>query len=130
MTATFTLDNLRTSVKRKFEPVTISLDEDTTISLPSVLRLGKKDREAVSEILDDLKNFDDGEDDDEDLSDAETELVIDTISSLFKRISPKSKKLVAAIEDEEPLVQLSILTEILNAWFERTQPGEASDSPV
>lgn len=118
--STFALDDIRTAAKKKFEPVTVQIDEDTEISLPPILRLSKTDREAVADILKDLRGLDEDADDDE-----STLLVVDTIGELFQRLSPKARKLVKAIEDEEPDVQLLILTEILNAWFERTQPGEA-----
>jgi hypothetical protein len=124
MSNTFTLANMVAETRRRFEPVTIELDEDTSFELPSVLRLGKKDRESVIDALDSVKEVRDSDSED-DLDETETELVVEAMGLALTRINPKAKKLLKAIEDEEPLVQLTILSDILGSWMERTQPGEA-----
>lgn len=123
MSNTFTLDNIRAATRQRYEPVTVELDEDTSIELPSLLRLGQKDRDQITETLSDIRNIASGDDDE--LGDDESELIIEAIGTVLKKIQPKAKRLLTAIEEEELVVQVSILTQILNGWIARTQVGEA-----
>jgi hypothetical protein len=121
--STFKLDDIAAAARRRFEPVKIEVSEGETVTLPALLRLSQDDRDAVAGLLKDISDM--GGDDEDDLDDDAAELLADSITNVLVRVSKGARKISRAIEHEEPLIQVSILTDILNTWISRTQAGEA-----
>ncbi|QJD50228.1 tail assembly chaperone [Mycobacterium phage Iwokeuplikedis] len=132
MTNVFTLDAVREVTKKKYSPVEIILSDESSVELKPLVRLGKKDREAVVAAIEEIKeinDLDDDEDEDEELVDEYAGLVCDAIAKVFKLICSSPRKLIAALEDDDPRVKAEMYTTVLQAWMGETQLGEAESSP-
>ena len=131
MSNVFTLDALRDETIKRYEPVEILLSDDSSIELTSVLRLAKKDREAVLAAIEEINEIEDefDEDDDEQV-DRYAEKVCESIEKVFKLIANKPKRLLVELDHEEPKIKVSLYTAVLSRWMGETQLGEAESSPA
>lgn len=125
----FTLDALREETVKKFAPVTFTLKDGTDVELLSMLRLGKKARESVLSTIDDMKSIGVDEDAD-DMTDEENELLIESVSGIFQTIAgSKAEKLLKELDGDDLMVKLALMMRVLTAWMEGAQVGEAPSSP-
>lgn len=113
--ATFTLDELRAEVERKYAPLVITLSDGTDCTLPLMLRLDKKVRDQV---VSELKVMDNKDDEDTDV-----DAMMDTALSVLELIADKGSKLVKELDGDIPLTM-----RILEQWMAATSPGEATPS--
>lgn len=109
--ATFTLDNLKAEVEKKYAP-TIVENGDTTYVLPNILQLPKGKRKAAFKIID---AFDEAED----------PTIDEQVESFTKLVgivveNDKGSELVDLLGDSP-----AALLELVNTWMEGTQLGEA-----
>lgn len=130
MSNTFSLDDLREVTVKKFQPVKITLKDGFDVELKSVLRLGKKSREAVMETIQDMQSLSDNDSDDDDLSTEESDLLIEAVSKIFNLIASSPAKLLKELDHADPLIKVSLMTDVLNLWIGSTKLGEASSSPA
>jgi hypothetical protein len=128
MSNVVTLDSLRESTIRKFEPVKIGLKDGSEVELKSMLRLGKKSRDAVFETITDMQSIT-GDSDSEEMSSEESDLLIESISKIFNLIASSPAKLLKELDDPDALIKVTLMTEVLNVWIGGAQLGEASNSP-
>lgn len=130
MSNVFTLDALREETLKRYEPVTIVLPDESEVELKSLIRLGKKDREAVLDAISEISDLEsDSEEDDDDSAEEYSELVVESIEKIFKLIANKPKRLIAELDHEDPLIKASFYTSVLSNWIGETQMGEAESSP-
>lgn len=122
----FTLDSLREEVEKEFAPVKISLPDGTKVTLRSLVRLNKKDREAVLSALDDL---DDARSQDYESEEGKAADGVDKLAAAAAKVltlvSDNGKALVRALNGD-----LALTMKVLESWMEATQVGEAENSPV
>jgi hypothetical protein len=130
MSNTFTLDSLREETEKKYAPVTIGLSDGSEVELKSLLRLGKKNRESVSETLTDLGTLLDGDGDLDGLSPEESELLVEAISKVINMIASAPAKLLKELDHPDSLIKVSLMTDVLLRWIGATKPGEALNSPA
>lgn len=124
----FTLDALREETVKKFAPVKLSLSDGSEVELLSLLRLGKKARESVLATIDDMKSIG-VESDADDLTDEENELLIESVSGIFRTVaSADADKLLAELDGDDLMVKLALMMRVLSAWLEGAQVGEARNS--
>lgn len=112
MGKTFTLDSLREEAERKYSPVVVVLSDGTEVQLLNLLRLGKKDRDKVIAKLKELEG--DGG------IDAIGGVVTDVLTVIG---GANGKKLVAELGDD-----VALMMQVLEAWMDSSQPGEAQSS--
>ena len=131
MSNTFTLDAIRDSIVKRFAPTVIDLGDGATVELKSILRLGEKERKAVIAAVQEINDVDESdEDDDEDDVAAWSELVIESCTKVFRLISASPKRLIAALDHEDPQIKASLYTAVLTTWIGESQLGEAASSPT
>lgn len=123
MTNTFTLDSLREEADKKFAPFKIPLSDGTQVTLRNFLRLSQKTRESVLEGINSLN----ADNDDEDTASLDS---IDRMAGTAARIietvaDANGKKLTKEIDGD-----IALLMQVINAWMEATQLGEADSSPA
>lgn len=112
----FTLESLHEELEREYAPLRFQAD-GTEYVLRSVLRIDKKDRDAVMEQLKELET--EGDEVDEDKALAAVKFVLKTVTS-----DRKGERLVKLLGDD-----LLACMKLMEKWTEATQPGEAQDSP-
>lgn len=115
MTNSFTLDDLRAEVEKKYAPLQITLSDGTVVTLRHLLRLKDKVREQVVDTLKLLESTD-GEDQDA----AE---MIDAATTVLKLVADQGTKLIRELDGDVTLIMA-----VLERWAESTQPGEATPS--
>lgn len=118
----FTLDALREEVEKEFAPVEIVLRDGTKVTLRNLLRLPKKDRDAVLGKLKVLESID-SSGESEDVN--ELDLLATTAVEILVLVGDYGHKLVEELGDD-----LSIILKVLNVWMDSSQPGEAEPSPA
>lgn len=123
MANTFTLDSLREEADKKFAPFKIPLSDGTQVTLRNFLRLSQKTRESVLEGINSLN----ADNDDEDTASLDS---IDRMAGTAARIietvaDANGKKLTKEIDGD-----IALLMQVINAWMEATQLGEADSSPA
>lgn len=125
MSNSYSLDDLKRDLDREFAPLTIQVGDDSVV-LRNLMRMNKKDRDAVIEALNELDKLD-PEQDQENMSVEEMATITSVLDTVFEKIAAdgKGKKLVAAIDGD-----LALSMRILEMWTEATQPGEAENSPA
>lgn len=124
MSNAFTLDALREETIRRYSSTEIDLGDGETVELKSLLRLGEKDRKAVLECIEQINAVDvDDEDDESVLEWAEN--VIESCSKIFRIIASSPKKLIAALDHEDPTIKSNLFTAVLSRWVGDSQLGEA-----
>lgn len=112
--ATFTIDELREAADKKYAPTVIEAG-DKTYTLPTLLRLKSDRRKQVIQLLENL----------------ESELGEDTGKSLEGGLDA-FRKLIVEVEENgngQELVDLIdddvVLIDVVNAWLDGIQAGEA-----
>jgi hypothetical protein len=128
MSNVFTLDSLREATIRKFEPTKVGLKDGSVVELKSLLRLGNKTREAVIASITDMQAVT-GEGEDGEMSPEESDLLVESISKVFNLIASSPAKLLKELDDPDPLIKVSLMSDVLNRWIGGTQLGEADSSP-
>lgn len=121
MTNSYDLDTLRADLDREFKPMTINVGGDEVV-LRNLMRLGKKDRDAVTAALKDVQDLQDDSQDPEVLGRLENAVM--TVLSIVPA-DGKGKKLVAAVDGD-----LALALKLMERWSEATQSGEAQHSPA
>ncbi|AEJ93415.1 tail assembly chaperone [Mycobacterium phage PetterN] len=121
----FTLDNFRTAAKRKYAPVTITLSDDSEVTLRGLIRLSQKEREKVSDnftLMSEI-NAEDGIDE---MSDSDRNLLVEAMNEIILVLAPgvEGRRLVSEVGGD-PIV----LGEILDVWMTESKVGEADSSP-
>lgn len=130
MSNVFSLDSLREEAVKKFEPVKIGLKDGSEVELKSMLRLGKKSREAVVEAINDMQAISGEGSDDDELSTEESDLLIESVSKIFNLIATSPAKLLKELDHQDPLIKVTLMTDVLNVWIGGAQLGEARNSPA
>ena len=129
MSNVFTLDALREETARRYAPTEVDLGDGTVVELKSILRLREKDRKAVLDAITELNEIELEDDEDDDAVAEWSEKVCDCTSKIFRLIASASKKLIVALEDDDPQIQANLHTTVLSRWIDGSQLGEASSSP-
>ena len=113
--ATFTIDELRKAADKKYAPTVIEAG-DETYKLPTLLRLESDRRKQVIKLLEALETDLDGEDTSKGL-----EETLDTFRKLIAEVEEngKGQELVELIDDDV------VLIDVVNAWLDGIQAGEA-----
>lgn len=113
---TITLDEIKESIERKYEPLNITLPDGTTVTLVQALRLPSARRAEIRAIQENISR--DG------ITDTE---VMDGCRGILKAAATNqvaAGKLLKAIGDD-----LAALQELLMEYGKASQVGEASSSP-
>lgn len=112
----FTLEALDAAIEREYAPMKFQAGGEEFV-LRSLLRVPKKDRDAVLAKLEELDTL--GEKADEDA-------VLTTVQFILRAVCADGRgaKLLKAVGDD-----LLRSMKLLTMWTEATQPGEAQDSP-
>lgn len=108
---TFTLDSFRAAAETKYAATFVEVD-NTDVELVNPLRLPKAKRDKLQSLFGDLK-----------AEGAAQEEVLGEIIELVAKVPSHGKKLTKAIDGD-----LAVLLEVVNAYGEETQAGEASPS--
>ncbi|ASR77129.1 tail assembly chaperone [Mycobacterium phage MyraDee] len=130
MSNSYSLDDLRSETEKKFAPVKIGLSDGSEVELKSLLRLGKKTRDLVGDTLEDLKSINSDDDDDEELNEAEAELLVEAIAKILNLIASSPAKLLKELDHPDALIKVTLMTQVLNKWIGGAQVGEAGNSPA
>lgn len=119
----YSLDDIRKELDKKFETFSITADGDEFVFRP-ILRMPKTDRESLRESLTELNAIMDRKDKSPEEQDFDKLLA--TVESVITRAvkDDRGGRLVELIDGDA-----SMLMEILSMWVEATNPGEASSSP-
>jgi hypothetical protein len=117
--ATYSLDQLREDIERKYAPFSIDLGDGRTVNLRPVLRLPETDRRRFSEVA---RRVQDAQADGDGADLAE---LGDSIRGMLRVVADPPEAadaLLAALPDDAYAVEL------LTRYMEATQPGEVSPS--
>src|SRR5690606_41363831 len=98
MTNSYSLDDLKRDLDREFAPVTIQVGDDSVV-LRNLMRVNKKDRDAVLEALNELDKFD-PEQDEQNMSVEVMSVITFALYTVFEQIAADVNvmKLDAAID--------------------------------
>lgn len=118
MSNVFTLDSMREEADNEFAPMKVEVGADT-VSLRSILRLNKKNRETVMGLLRDMNS----EEKSGGLEDIDR--IVGSIEKVIELVADNPKPLLKAADGD-----FAILKNILESWVEATQVGEAENSPT
>lgn len=113
--ATITLDSIRDAIERKYQPIIIDMGDDGLCALRQALRLPESDRRVLADAQSQMSDSTD-----EDV----IKSALRTILYLVAENDSQADKLVAWTGGE-----LLPLIEIVQAYAEASQVGEASPSP-
>lgn len=129
MSNAFTLDSLRDETIKRFEPVEVLLADESSIELKSLLRLGKKDRDAVLAAIEEINDLSEDSEEDEEIGGEYAEKVCESIEKIFKLIASKPKRLIAELDHEDSTLKVTLYTAVLSRWMGESQLGEVESSP-
>lgn len=123
MSRIFTLDSMREEADKKFgAPVTITVSDGSEVRLRNILRLNKAARDAVQKGLEQIQDHNDKPEDDQDTGDAFA--LGDAVFAILEvAAGADAKKLLKELDGD-----IAVGLEVLNAWLEDSQVGEASSS--
>lgn len=123
MSKIFTLDSMREEADKKFgAPVTITVSDGSEVHLRNILRLNKSSRDSVQKCLEQIQTHSDKPEDDQDTGDAFA--LGDAVFAILEiAAGPDAKKLLKELDGD-----IAVALEVLNAWLEDSQVGEASSS--
>ncbi|WP_066901059.1 phage tail assembly protein [Mycolicibacterium houstonense] len=123
MSRVFTLDSMREEADKKYgAPVEIGLSDGSTVTLRNILRLSKPTRESIRKSLDQIQAHNDKPEDDRTTEDAF--VLGDAVFHILELAAgADSKKLLKELDGD-----VIVGIEVLNAWLEDSQVGEASSS--
>jgi|SRR5690606_674357 len=121
--STYSLDELRSEIERKYAPVSIELNEYEKVVLRNLLRLPRRDRADVFVLMDALDALDNSDADRgadylQEAADLAAQVLILVADSRHL-----GEKLIALIGDD-----LALTLRIFEDWMKATQPGEAESS--
>jgi hypothetical protein len=117
MVNSFTLDDLRAEVEREYAPLEVGLHDGSTVTLKHLLRLPKKTRDKVVDVLKVLEPVE-GEDPDADA-------MIDAATTVLKLVADNGAALVKELDGD-----VTLTMRVLERWMQTAQPGEAPPSPA
>lgn len=120
MANVFTTDVLRAEVKKQFEPFVLGLADGSRCELRSTLRLSAEGRKVVKDSLSELSDLDTDDESPEAL-----DKVIELVSKVIYAVADKPAKLLADLHDSDKLIQVALMSKVVNAWIGETQAGEA-----
>lgn len=121
----FSLDSFREEAEKEFAPLKIALSDGTEVTLRNLVRLGKKNREKVLELLKKLQPEKDEDGEDKGTTLDELDELVEAIEQILVIIGgDNGKKLVKDLDGD-----ISVSMRVIEAWMESTQPGEANSSP-
>jgi hypothetical protein len=130
MSNTFTLEALQEELENEYAPLVFQAGDEEFV-LQSLLRVGKKTREAVIAKLRTLQPEPaEGESPktEVDMADLDEDEAVEAIgfvlAAVVKGGASKGKKLRAVLGDD-----LGLHMKLMEKWQGATQPGEAQDSP-
>jgi hypothetical protein len=124
MSNTFSLDDLRAEVENEFQPVVITVSDGTEVSLRNLLRLPKKDRDAVMRLVTDLQDLNDTVADENGEAGAEdADRLVDTASQILALVADNGKKLIKELDGD-----LTLTMRVLEKWMASTSSGKAPQS--
>lgn len=126
MANVFKLDDIRAEAERRYTPTQIELEDGTVVELRALLRLGKKERSEVLATVDEINGLQDEDEDD----DTAAGKVADIVAKIIETVATKPKKLLEALDHEDPAVRAHLHMQVLSAWMGNTQLGEAESSPA
>lgn len=129
MSNVFTLDALREETIRRYAPTEVDLGDGDTVELKSLLRLREKDRKAVIDAIEEINDLKYDDDADEDGVAEWSEGVVASCTKIFRLISASPKKLIVALDHEDPTIKANLYTAVLSRWVGESQVGEAKPSP-
>ena len=112
----FTLEDLDAAIEKEYAPFKFRAGDEDFV-LRSLLRVDKKQRDAVIAKLTELEDL--GENADEDTALATVQFILKAVCA-----DNKGTKLVKVLGDD-----LLRCMKLMTRWTEATQPGEATDSP-
>lgn len=113
--ATFTLENLREAADKKYAPTVIEAGDDS-FTLQNLLRMEDSRRKRVSKLLEKADALSD---------EKETAKDFDATVKIFREIvveaeaNGRGKELVELVNDD------AVLIDVVTAWLEASQAGEA-----
>ena len=123
MSNIFTLDAMREEIEREFAPFQIEID-GKTLTLRNLLRVPRKNRDEVYNLLDEMSELQRQAEEDSSLTSTEKSAQI--ALHIFPLVADKpalAEKLVEEIQDD-----LALTLRVFSSWMEKTQAGEAEDS--
>jgi len=115
MSNVITVDAIRAEVDQQYAPVTIGLSDGSETVLKNILRLSKTTREVV---LEEVKAI-------QDAANTETEVLADHVANIIDLVSDNGQALLNELDGD-----LALLMKILEVWMDKTQLGEAENSPT
>ena len=110
--ATFTLTDLQNEVSKKYAP-TVMENDGVEYVLPNLLQLDAKARDKA------LKKIESMEGDEND----SLEFQLTQAKGVLQDVTKEGKELVGLLGDNPAMI-----LELIEAWMEGTQPGEAKQS--
>ena len=119
MSNIFNLESLDEEIEKQYAPLRFQIDGEEIV-LRSLLRIPRKDRDAVLERLKTLERDEEADTLDEDEALAAVQFVLSTVAEG----QGKGAKLTKALGND-----LLRNMKVLEHWTEATQPGEAQNSP-
>jgi hypothetical protein len=124
MSNTFSLDDLREEVERDFAPVEIELSDGSTVTLRNLLRLPRKDRDAVMRLITEMQDLNDAAQDDKGEAEAsDVDELVDTASQILSLVADNGKKLIKELDGD-----LTLTMRVLERWMESTSAGKPQPS--
>lgn len=119
MSNIFTLDSLDEEIEKEYAPLRFQVDGEDIV-LRSLLRIPRKERDAVVDRLKHLERNEDQDSLDEDEALEAVQFVLQTVAEG----KGQGDKLIKALGND-----LLRNMKVLERWTEVTQPGEAKSSP-
>lgn len=121
--ATYSLDQLREDVENKYGDFVVEIGDGEEVRLRSALRMPKADRDKLRKLFNDYRDLQEkGDDDSIGLSDDSLNM-LHTQLRLLATDKKAADKMLKMIGDD-----LAMLSGLLDAYTEATQPGEVSAS--
>jgi hypothetical protein len=130
MSNVFTLDALREETIRRYSPTRVELGDGKVVELKSLLRLREKERKAVISAIEAINGLDVSDDDDDESLAEWSEAVTERCGEIFELVASTPKKLIAALDHEDPTIKANLYTAVLTRWIGESQVGEAQPSPA
>ena len=118
MSNIFSLDTLKNDLDHEFAPVQIEVGGET-VTLRHVMRLQKAERGKALDAIEATRELDTNTADGIDEMLKQLKVVLGTVAT------GSGKVLTDAIGDD-----IALAMKVMDLWTERTQPGEASNSPA
>lgn len=128
MSNLFTLDSLREEADKKFAPVKIGMSDGTEVTLKNLLRLGKRDRDLVTDRLKTINKSHDEEGNDSEETSTSIESVdalLEAATEILSKVADDPRKLLKELDGD-----VGLIMQVLQTWMEGTQSGEAQSSPA